>query len=398
MNDQTSSSSVPENRFEYLDGLRGFASVAVCLWHNFLAFFPGAVTPNVPMHSRLLENTLYRSPFAVFFAGDFSVFIFFAISGFVISIKHFRSDDLDGLKRSFLKRYVRLMPPAFVTIFLAYLLLSFGLMSNQTAGGMVHSWWLKANWSNVDVSFKHVLWSGLYGMWFQIPTPQSAFNSNLGTLAIELLGSFVIYITLIIMKNFKLSFQDRCVVYIGLVGFTALITVNDPNYVVFFTGMFLADLFVNCPRAFRISTGLSSLVLALGVFFGAMNTSNLIYFYYQPIARFLNFLNLGPLVYPWAVGALLVMYGVLTNPFMQKILSSNVARLFGKYSYALYVTHTVFLGSVTCGVFVALSNFLDCDFRVIIALTFFGTLPFLLLVTYLVQLVDAKALRVSHLF
>ena len=397
MTDQPRSDSVPETRFEYLDGLRGFASVAVCLWHNFLAFFPGAVSLNVPLHPPL-ENNLYRSPLGVFFAGDFAVFIFFAISGFVLSIKHFRINDPDALKRSFLKRYVRLMPPAFVTIFLAYLLLSFGFAANQTAGERLHSWWLKLNWNDVNVSFFHMLWSGLYGMWFIIPPPASAFNSNLGTLSIELLGSFVIYITLIVIKNFNLSFQDRCIVYIGLIGFTSLITINDPNYVVFFTGMFLADVYVNFPRVFRVPVALSSVALAVGVFFGAMNRGNLTFFYYQPVARFFAFLNLDSFVYAWAFGALLLMYGVLTNPFMQKLLCSKVARVCGKYSYALYVTHTIFLCSVTCGVFVALSDYLACDLRVIIVLTFLSTLPLLLLVTHLVQLVDAKAVRVSRLF
>ena len=205
------------NRFPYLDGLRGIASVAVFLWHNFLSFFPGAVSPDIPLRSRLLEVTVFQSPLNLLFAGDFAVYIFFVLSGFVISIKHFRGNYSNALKSSFLRRYVRLMPPAIVTILVSYAILKCGLMYNNAAAQLTKSWWLTLNWRDVNVDLRNALWMGLYGMWSRGISASEQFNSNLGTLFIELLGSLIIFAFILLVNNLSLGFRDRCFCYLALI-------------------------------------------------------------------------------------------------------------------------------------------------------------------------------------
>lgn len=176
------------HRFHYMDGLRGLASLAVCFWHNFLAFFPGAVDKSVPVRSELIEEVIYRSPLNILFAGDFSVYIFFMLSGFVISVKFFGASDAENLKKAYFRRYVRLMPPAFVTVLISYVLIRSGLMFNKQAAAIAHSWWLDYNWRDVVPTLWGAVHSGMYDMWFVGIPAASSYNSNLGTLLVELLG------------------------------------------------------------------------------------------------------------------------------------------------------------------------------------------------------------------
>lgn len=390
--------AVSETRFTSLDGLRGLASVAVFLWHNFLAFFPGATDARAASHSRFLEETLYRSPLSVFFAGDFAVYVFFVLSGFVISIKFFRSDGSDELKKSFLRRYVRLMPPAFLTVFVSYLLLSGGLIFSKPAGDILHSWWLELNWSAVRVSFPDMLWAGLYETWFAPPGAGQSFNSNLGTLSIEMIGSFVIFASIWVAKILKLSFFRRGVFYAALLAAAFYLTGVHPYYIVFFIGMAMADIYVHYPRIFRQPVWASGLVFAAGAFLGAVRDQNVDFAYYQPIVAVFRATGLHPVFYSWGLGAILMMYGLLANAALQKLFSAGWARMLGRYSYALFLTHTVFLGSVTCLAFLTLNNYWPADMPLVTAGAFFGTLPLLLVCVWMVERVDAKAVRLSRLF
>ena len=66
---------VAKLRLEFLDGLRGWGALMVFLYHLIV---------------QLLSNTAppYRSKYLAFLLdGDFAVFIFFVLSGFVLSIK-----------------------------------------------------------------------------------------------------------------------------------------------------------------------------------------------------------------------------------------------------------------------------------------------------------------------
>jgi peptidoglycan/LPS O-acetylase OafA/YrhL len=381
-----------------MDGVRGIASLAVCLWHNFLAFFPGAVNSNIAMKAPIIEKYIYRSPLDILFAGDFAVYIFFMLSGFVISIKFFGSFDIEVLKKAFFKRYIRLMPPALVTVLAAYLLLINGLMFNRQAAALASSWWLELNWRDVVPTLQNALQYGLYDLWFVGYSASSSFNSNLGTLLIETLGSFMIFIIIYIYTITKLSLSSRYSIHAGIIVLSLIIRPNDPHYTIFFSGMATADLYRNSPHIFTKMRYFGIPILLFGLFLASFNIGNLTLPYapYHWVGSFFNLFGLHPLIYPWALGAVLVVLGVILTPQTHKFLESRPCQILGEYSFALYLTHTVFLGSVTCFLFTKFHRVDFLSYGETVFLSFFVGLPLLIGATHLVKKVDDLAVRLSR--
>ncbi len=384
------------HRFHYLDGLRGLASLAVCLWHNFLAFFPGAVMSSAPQVDGFLTRGIYRSPLSIFFAGDFSVYIFFALSGFVISFKFFKEGDLEVLKKAFFRRYVRLMPPALVTVLASYVLLKFGWMFNRQAGAIADSWWLNLNWSAVHAGLADALHYGLYGLWFVGRPPQASYNSNLGTLLVEILGSYVVYLTIFISLAGGLALRWRYPLHGFLIVLAFALFPGDPVYCVFFIGMALADLYQNTPEFYTRLRRFGIPLMILGVFLGGMNIGNITMGPYRVVAHVCRALALHPLSYPWALGAVSLVLGVILVPKAQRLLEKRFFQILGEYSFALYVTHTVLLGSLTCYLFQRFSAVSTLGYGERVFLSFMLALPVLLLATHLVKKVDDLAISLAR--
>lgn len=383
-------------RLHHLDGLRGIASFAVFLWHNFLAFFPGAVDPQIPMQAPWLERWIFRSPLAILFAGDFAVYIFFVLSGFVITVRLFAQKDPDLVRKSFFRRYVRLMPPAAVTVFASYILLTTGLMYNKEASVLAHSWWLALNWSAVDATLINATWTAFYGIWF-VGIPVTAhFNSNLGTLLIELVGSYIIFAYLTIAFTFSWSLCKRVFVLFALILSSFFILKDDPHFTVFFVGVLFADIYVHRPLIFEKLAKLSFIWLLIGIFLGSSNIGNIPTYPYHIIEVFFRAVGLHPLSNPWALGALFIMLGTLTSSPARKLLQSTMLQEMGKYSFALFVAHSVFLGSFTCWLFIVISKFGYMSYTWNVFAAFILGLPFLFGIVYLIRKIDDVSVRVSR--
>jgi peptidoglycan/LPS O-acetylase OafA/YrhL len=383
------------DRLLYLDGLRGIASVAVFFWHNFLAFFPGAVDKRIPIRVPWLEADVYRSPLAVLFAGDFAVYIFFVLSGFVISVRFFVQKDPDRVRKSYLRRYIRLMPPAACTVFVAYLLLSIGWMYNREAADLANSWWLALHWSDVTNTAKHAAWTAFYGIWFVGLSAQTHFNSNLGTLLIELVGSYIIFSYLTFAFTFMWSFTFRTHISLFMIIASFFLLKDDPHYTVFFVGMLLADLYANKPEVLRALGKLSYVWLIVGIFLGSSNIGNIPTMPYHVLEIIFRAIGLHPLSNPWALGSVCIVLAALTSPLFQKFLETKFCQCLGNYSFALFVCHTVFLGSFTCWIFVKLINY-GYSYEWSVLISFVVGLPLLFVFVYGIRLVDKAAVRLSR--
>ena len=382
-----------KSRFLALDGLRGIASLAVCVWHNFLAFFPGSGS-NVPVHCYFLERIIYPSPLCLFFGGDFAVYIFFVLSGFVLSIKYYRNPDMASLKTQFLRRYIRLMPPAAVTILVSCIILNAGLMYNVQAANLASSWWLNLNWHDVNPSFLNALWQSLWGVWFTQLQPGNAFNSNLLTLFIEILGSFIIFSFLIICISLNLRKALRYTLHGLLIAFIIFV-LQDPHYAVFMIGMFMADLYVNSFPMMKLLGNLGLIFLLLGLFLGSINIANFHSAFYSPISAMFSGIT-PPWYWAWMFGSLCLLVSALFfRPFIT-LLETKPFQFLGSYSYALYLCHTVFLGSYTCYVFTKIMILGKFTYTESVAISCFSGLPLLALFVYVVKKVDDYAISISR--
>ncbi len=130
-------SDARSGRIGYLESIRGLAAIQVVLLHAFSAFVPGATTPDFP---GTLAAAVRGSPLFFLYDGYFAVFIFFILSGMVLT---FAFQSWRGSAWAQIgPRAVRLAVPAFAACLLGFVIAGLVGVSSRAAGHLVGSTWL----------------------------------------------------------------------------------------------------------------------------------------------------------------------------------------------------------------------------------------------------------------
>jgi peptidoglycan/LPS O-acetylase OafA/YrhL len=101
------------------ESIRGLACLAVVFSHLSLSFYPYLhhFSPDDRAHGHW-DYFMHHSPFAFWYSGTAAVFVFFVLSGFVLSYAILRHDDVPRkVTEMAIKRYPRLAIPAFFPVF-----------------------------------------------------------------------------------------------------------------------------------------------------------------------------------------------------------------------------------------------------------------------------------------
>jgi peptidoglycan/LPS O-acetylase OafA/YrhL len=188
-------------RIAYLESIRGLAAVQVLLLHFLAAFAPDLVF-SLPA-AATVAGYIHLSPLYFLYDGYSAVYIFFALSGYVLTRSFER--NLAQPSSQILARVIRLGLPALAaTLVAAGVMLMFG-RANVQAGELSGSAWFASQW-NTDVSIFAVIrdgiinalllgYRGLPGVAFLAPWQQpveQSFVAPLWTLSIEFYGSMVV--------------------------------------------------------------------------------------------------------------------------------------------------------------------------------------------------------------
>jgi peptidoglycan/LPS O-acetylase OafA/YrhL len=187
-------------RIVYLESIRGLAAIQVLLLHFFFAFVPDLVAP-VP--SSALAASIHLSPLYFLYDGYSAVYVFFGLSGYVLTRSFERQLDRPALQ--ILARTVRLGLPALAaTVFAAAVMLIVG-RANVEAGRLMGNAWFSHQW-DADLSVLSIARDGTINALFlgyrdmpglallapwQQPLDKS-FVAPLWTLSIEFYGSIAI--------------------------------------------------------------------------------------------------------------------------------------------------------------------------------------------------------------
>jgi peptidoglycan/LPS O-acetylase OafA/YrhL len=373
-------------KIKYLDGLRGVAALQVVFHHFVLAFYP-ALFSGGEIKTHLndgLEVWASGSPLNLIWDGNFSVTIFFILSGFVLSYKFFHTKDRKIITASAVKRYFRLALPTAFSILFAYILMKFSWMYNIPTGKITGSGWLEGFW-NFDASLMEVLKQGFIGTYLN---GTFEYNPVLWTIACEFIGSFLVFGFLAIFgKNKK-----RGWVYAFLILF-----LFQTYYLAFILGVLLSDVMAerdNIVRSFDKKKKFRLLLLVVGLFLASF-----------PIGReaqgtiyeFMNFswLNDAAVTYH-ILGAFLLMIVLLESRLLQKVFSLRPILFLGEISFMLYLLHFLILASFSSFLFLRLQN--TMTYVQASGVTFAVSLPVIFLVSYLAYIfVDKKAVNFSRL-
>ncbi len=347
----------------YLEGIRGLAALLVFFHHFGLAFYPAYYTFGIEAsHLNGLELTYGQSVFSVFSNGNFCVFVFFVLSGFVLSRSYFHTNAFSTIVSGAQRRFIRLYIPIAVTIILSFLLLESGLYFNVPAGVITHSeWWLSSFWRFSDVP-THLVGSLLYGVMF---TGDSLFDTTLSSMSIEFYGSLMVFAFLALSHNTR----NRSAMLFFLFLYCCF---TDHLY----TATFVFGISLNYIEQRRTSmskgtaTILATVLAFLGLLLGSFPSNGAIAgtFYERVPLEFLN------VVHGWlhAIGAFFLVAAFVLSSVLQRLISLRVFIFLGYISFSLYLLHPLLIGSFSCYLFLRLSE--SMAYNNAVALVFILTL------------------------
>lgn len=304
-------------RRTYLDGLRGWASLFVVFSHMGPMF--------------LLAN--YKLPVLPFFLdGLLAVYVFFVLSGYVLSIGYFEHGDRSQLVALGLRRYPRLTIPILISCLLAFALVNAGAMSNATAGSTAASPWLSSFYT-FETSIPSVLRFSLWDVYIDDKAP--SYNAVLWTMRYEFWGSLILVVSLWILRS-------RAALVTGYAIFSVACVYFQSPLFAFVIGVALAQgtaalqrKRAQSPRAASLAA-VAILILALTV--AALRTGWL----WSPVAMSIM------------AGAVLLALVVCTP--LQQALSGGISARLGHLSFPLYLTHLLVICSWSSWLYMLLYN------------------------------------------
>jgi peptidoglycan/LPS O-acetylase OafA/YrhL len=165
-----------------LDSLRGIAAVIVMISH-YSVLYP------------TFRQDIHHTPFDLFFSASASVSLFFALSGFVLSISFFNNKKQSIYKQFILKRFFRLYTPYIVSVFIAMLLYT-ALSSN---GISELNSWFNGTWTTpltLQNFFQHIFFIGSF--------ESGIYNPIYWSLVIEMRVSIIFFILIYTVTNFNI--------------------------------------------------------------------------------------------------------------------------------------------------------------------------------------------------
>ncbi|MFD0619758.1 acyltransferase family protein [Paenibacillus sp. GCM10027629] len=368
------------SKIAYLDGLRGLAACVVVVSHYFQVFAPSVFEGRAEIEHFAFERYAAVTPINLLFNGNFSVCLFFVLSGFVLSYRYFRTKDSLPVYSSALRRYFRLAVPAVLSVVLAYLVIVFGFGYYDDIRGMTLS--SMPDPSIASASFLVMIQEAFYHTFF---TYGMTYNPVLWTMTYELFGSFLIFAFLLLVGRFKLRF----LVYLVL-GWVFI----DSYYLGFVLGMLLSDLVYSGRNWLDLirRPWVNFLLLIAGLYLGSfpyLGVEGTIYalLVWQPGSGFAYF----PFYH--VIGSFLILIALLNSPWLKALFSRTLFSYLGKISFSLYLVHFTILCSF--GSFLFLQLQLLLPYSISVVLTILITTPVIFACAHLFyRWVDASTLAV----
>jgi peptidoglycan/LPS O-acetylase OafA/YrhL len=347
-----------------LDGLRGLAAFAVMIFHYSQHAYP-RIRQVYGFEGR---HCLVQLPFIkLWFSGGFMVFLFFVISGYVLSarvvrlmVQEKRCDILKVLSSMTFRRVVRLGLPSLVASFISFIFQRLGFLGKPYDN-------YKPSFIN-DIAFYLGSLCDLFSFydWKQY---HIWYLETLWTIPVELRCSMILFLILIGIARCRRVIR---LIIEGLILFNTVIY-DRWDLGCFVLGLIIAEIHIysqefpqaeededvlysvqydhNSPIFQSWSPGLKKLSLwaafGLGTYLGSVPT--------EGTCKTPGYSKLCALTWhsePWRYialpGSFLIVSAILFLPVLQRPLTSSLGRYLGRVSYALYLVHesvNVLLGS-----------------------------------------------------
>jgi peptidoglycan/LPS O-acetylase OafA/YrhL len=297
--------TAPAPRLDYLDGLRGWASLMVVLSHLWGQF------------ARHNSDFYSSTPLRLISDGHFAVLIFFVLSGTALSLRYTRRPQPVALGWLVAARYVRLVVPIAATTLIAYVLLKLQWYGGADAATAANSPVFLGPRHGLPTTFADAARFALFDVLFRYDEA-SSFNSGLWTMPVEFLGSILIYGLLFALSLAPwLRRGHRIAIACVLAG--ALMIAAKPLAACFCAGYVIAEILFAAPRVQAsgrwIGAALLAVAAALLAAHGELDDRR------------------------GAILATGTVMSVASWPLLRRILSADISRWLGTISFPLYLVH-----------------------------------------------------------
>lgn len=320
------------------ESIRGLACLAVVFSHLSLTFFPYLHHFDVQAKAgSSLEYFIHHSPFAFWYSGTAAVFVFFVLSGFVLSYAILRKPELATTKiqHMLIKRYPRLAIPAVVSCLICWAI----LQATNIPSHAVNGWFQQYVTQNFSLSF--AIYEGLIGSFF---FAESSSNWVLWTLHIELIGSLVLFLLLFLYQKHRVLFHVGAVVLPLLAWY-----LKGEGFFLGIASFVVGIYYYLYGKSLKLWS--ATLLFIFGLYLaGAHNTSTS----YQWI-----FALLGERTYDYCnvFAGFMIVYSVLMSRELSAKFDQKVLIWLGKLSFSVYLLHLIVLYVVGLPIFNSLLNF-----------------------------------------
>jgi peptidoglycan/LPS O-acetylase OafA/YrhL len=365
----------------YLEGLRGIAAFQVILLHFVTAFLPV-----------MAEHA--AAPLRVLFDGHTAVYVFFLISGAVLTLSFARGGPWPN---QVARRVVRLGIPVAVTATIALVLLAALPNAHVEAAKMSGSAWLAMD-SGGAATLSHLareigldslllgyreytLFAPIAG---HLPLLENSLNAPFWSLHLELYGSLLVLL-LVKLQSWS-AWPHRLAIIVCAVLFG-----SHPMFL-FVLGHLCAVILRRPPIRF-----LGTCILILGMVMSATKDWDAVEAVRVAIARFAPVATPNSFQLQSQLAALALFLGVLLSPIARRVLPHSLFGQLGRLSFSIYLLHFPILFTLGCVGFVPLVGVLPYSFA--IAITFVGFVVVVLIAaTAFERWIDGPAVRLSRRF
>ena len=178
------------NKIEWADGIRGLAAITVILQHFVNTFFPQMNGPFLPEGAHGVQFMTYPLLRSVY-AGNFSVHVFFVLSGIVVPYRYLSkgSNDISIVQSSLIRRVPRLFVPIVPLSIISYVMYMTGAYSPACDMKFLGIMCFKSKFR----SFGQFLLDTFIGIWM---TDGDTYIPVAWTLSYEMMGSILLYVVL----------------------------------------------------------------------------------------------------------------------------------------------------------------------------------------------------------
>ncbi|HET7883611.1 MAG TPA: acyltransferase [Acetobacteraceae bacterium] len=344
-------------KVEYLEGLRGVAAMQVLLLHFFTGFLPetaGRVWP----------------PFNLAFDGHTAVYVFFLISGTVLTPSFARPGSFAA---KMARRVVRLGIPVAAAAAIAAVLIGWLPEAHRQAAAITGSAWLAMDSSGaptlahlareigVDSLLLGYREATLFGpVAAQLPPMERSLDAPFWSLHLELYGSLLVLCLVTLRERSARAHRIA-------VAASAVVFGTHP--------MFLFVLgHLAFPLLRRPSIWLGALLLLSGVALCATKDWSAVEWLRVTLAH--TELAAAPNLYQFQsqLGAVALYFGILLCPPMQRPLASVIGRVLGRLSFSIYLLHFPILFTLVA--FAALYLPIGAAFVLFLLLTLLAAIAF----------------------